>query len=80
MDKVNLECAGSVKAKPTGNGSGFITYSKTIIFVSKWLYISSYLITQWQKLVKEQAITWFKKLEGTKKVIKEGKISEKMMY
>ena len=27
LDKVNLECEETVKAKPTVNSSGFITYS-----------------------------------------------------
>ena len=35
LDKVDLECAETVKAKPTGNDSGFITYSSTINFASK---------------------------------------------
>ena len=26
LNKINLECAETVKAKPTGNDSGFITY------------------------------------------------------
>ena len=35
-------------------------------------------MTQWEKLVKEQSITWFQKLGGTKKLIKVGRISENM--
>ena len=71
--KVYLEYAETVKDKHTGNDSGFITYSNTINIASKWLDNSDYLIT----LVKEKAITWFKKLGKIKKVIKVGKISEK---
>ena len=67
----------TVKAKPTGNDSGFITYSKKINFVSKWLDKSVYLITQFKKLVKENSITQLKVLWRTKKAIKVGKISEK---
>ena len=37
LDKVDLECAETVKAKPTGNDSGFVTYSNTINFSGKWL-------------------------------------------
>ena len=46
MDKVDIECVGTVKAKPTGNDSGFITYSNRINFDSKWLDNSGYLITR----------------------------------
>ena len=35
LDKVEFECAETVKAKPTRNDSGFITYSNTINFASK---------------------------------------------
>ena len=52
LDNVNLECAAIVKAKPTGNDSGFIKYSNTINFNSKWLDKSGYLINQWQMLLK----------------------------
>ena len=75
MDKIDLECAETVKAKPTVNDSGFIAYSNTINFSSKWLDKSVYLITQWILFVNEEAITWSKKTEITKKVIKVGKIS-----
>ena len=77
LDKVDLEFEETVKVKPTGNDSGFINYSNTINFASKWLDNSGYLINQWQRLVKEQVITWLKKLGRTKNVIKVGKISEK---
>ena len=33
LDKINLECAENVKAKPTGKDSGFITYSNTTHFL-----------------------------------------------
>ena len=52
LDKVDLECAETVRAKPTGNDSGSIVYSKTINFSGIWLDNSGYLITQWKKLVK----------------------------
>ena len=60
LDKFYLQCAGTVKAEPTGNNSGFITYSNTINFYSKQLDNSGYIITQGKKLVIEQAVTWFK--------------------
>ena len=50
----------------------------TIIFYSKWLDNSGYIITLWRKLVEEQAFALFKKLRRTKKVIKVGKISGNM--
>ena len=46
LDKIDLECAENVKAKPTGNDSGFIAYSNTINVAIKSLYKSVYLITQ----------------------------------
>ena len=49
---VDLECAETVKAKPTGNYTCFINYSNKINFSGKWLYKSDYIITQWQKLAK----------------------------
>ena len=33
LDKVDLECAETVKSKPTGNDSGFIPYSNIINFL-----------------------------------------------
>ena len=42
-----------------------------------WINNSGYLITQWQKMVKEQAITWYKKQGRIKKVLKIGKICDK---
>ena len=33
LDKVDLECAYTVKYKPTGNNSVFINYSNTIYFL-----------------------------------------------
>ena len=45
LDKVDLECAETVKSKPAGNDSDFITYSNTINFASKWSDKSGYLIT-----------------------------------
>ena len=75
--KVDLDFAATVKAKPTGNDSGFITYSNKINVTSKLLNNSVCLITQWHKLSKEQAILWYLKLGRTKKAIKVGNISEK---
>ena len=46
LDKVDLDCAEAVKAKLTGNDSGFITDSNPINFSSKWLYNSGYLMIQ----------------------------------
>ena len=45
LDKVGLDSAGTVRAKPTVKYSGFITYSNTINFASKWSDKSGYLIT-----------------------------------
>ena len=47
IDKVDLECAETVKSKPTKNDSGFINYSSTIIFSGIWLDNSGYIIIQW---------------------------------
>ena len=46
QDKIDLDCAETVKAKPTVNGSGYITYSDTINFNGKQLDNSGYLRTQ----------------------------------
>ena len=59
LDKVDLEFEETVKVKPTGNDSGFIAYSNTINFASKWLDTSGYIINQLNVLVKEQVIIWF---------------------
>ena len=45
LNKVGLECAETVKYKPTENYSGFISYPNTINFVIKWLDNSGYIIT-----------------------------------
>ena len=45
--RINFQCAEIVKNKSTGNDSDFSTYSNTIIFASKWLENSGYMITQW---------------------------------
>ena len=37
LEKVDLYCAETVKAKTSGNDSGFITYSNRTNFSSKWL-------------------------------------------
>ena len=73
---MEFECAETVKEKPTGNGLGFITYSNKIKFSSKSLDNSGYIITQWKKLVKKQAIMWLKTSGRSQKVIKVGKSSE----
>ena len=52
--KVDLVCAESVKAKPTINYSGLITYPNTIFFSGIWLGNSGYLITQSQYIVKNR--------------------------
>ena len=52
LDKFDLYYKETVKAKPTGNDSVFITHSNTINFASKWLDNSGYLITQWKRFVK----------------------------
>ena len=52
--KVYLACSETDKSKPTGNGSGFITYSSMIYFSGIWLDKSGYLITQWQENVKNR--------------------------
>ena len=77
MNKVDLECAETVKAKPTGNSSGFNTYSNTINVACIWLDKSVYLIIQWKKMVNKQAFSCFQKLAIIKKLIKVGKISNK---
>ena len=46
LDKVDLDCAETVKDKTTINDSGFITYSNTTNFSGKWLNDIGYLITQ----------------------------------
>ena len=77
LDKEDFECAGTVKDKPAGNDSGFITYSNTINSTSKWLDNSGYLITQLAKIGKIKGYHMVQKLGRTKKLIKVGKISEK---
>ena len=47
LDKVDLQFAATVKAKPSRNDSGFITYSNTTNVAIKWLDNSGYLVTQW---------------------------------
>ena len=49
-----MVCAEIVKAKPTGNYSGFITYSNTIYFSDTWLDKTGYLITKWDFFVKNR--------------------------
>ena len=46
LDKIDLDCAENVRAKPTVNNSGFITYSNTINFSTKWLDKNGYILTQ----------------------------------
>ena len=52
MNKVDLDCSGTIKTKPSEKKSGSITYSKTINFSGIWLYNSGYLLTQQDKIVK----------------------------
>ena len=47
LDKVDLECAGTVKDKPTGIIQVLLPTQHTINFSSEWLDNSGYLITQW---------------------------------
>ena len=79
-NKVNLQCAETVIAKPTGNDSGFITYSITINFAIKWLVSSGYLIIQLSKIGKRTGYHMVQKIRKNKKTIKVGEISEKMTY
>ena len=46
LDKNDLECAETYKAKPNGNDSGFITYSDRINISAEWLYNSGYIMTK----------------------------------
>ena len=46
LDKIDLDCAENVGAKPTVNNSGFVTYSNTINFSTKWLDKNGYILTQ----------------------------------
>ena len=77
LDKVDLNCAYTFKAKPTRNSSDFITYSNTINFDSKWLEKSGYIITQWG-ISKITGFHMVQKLLRNKKVIKVGKLVEKI--
>ena len=74
LDKDDPYFEETIKDKPTVNDSGFVNYSNTITFASKWFKNSDYIITECQTLVIKQAITWFKKLERTRKLIKVGKV------
>ena len=80
LDKIDLDCAETVKAKPIGNGSVFITYSNTIKFSVKYLDNSGYIINQRQNNVKEQAVTCFKNWEDPKNLSRLGKLLIKMIY
>ena len=44
LNKVYLECEDTVKSKPNGNDSDFITYWKKTNFTGKWLDNSGYII------------------------------------
>ena len=52
LNKVDLECAENVRAKPTGNNLSFITYSNTIDFSGIWLDNSDYIVNKLQNIVK----------------------------
>ena len=58
--------AETVKAKGTRKYYGFITYSNTIYFDGIWFGNSGYLITQWETIMKEQSVSWFKNWGRTK--------------
>ena len=81
MDKVNPECAETVKAKPTGNNSGFITYSNTINVATKWLDRSGYLIIQWRKIGKKTGYHMVQKIwKESKKLSSSVKLVKNMTY
>ena len=53
LDKINLDFAESVKAKPTVNDSGFITHSNTInfmvyVYMYGWMFLATinYTLTE----------------------------------
>ena len=76
LNKVDLACSKTVKAKPTGNYSGFITYSNTVYVAGIWLDNCGYLITQWQKL-RKTAFLLVQELVRTTIFLKVEKISAK---
>ena len=75
LDKVDLVCIETDKAKPTENDSGFITYSNTVYFSAIWLDKNGYLITQWGKMWKTGCL--MAKNWEEQKVLKVGKIGAK---
>ena len=77
LDKVDLVCAETIKNKPTGNHSGFITYSNKIYFSGIWLYNSGYIITQWIVLVERKFCLMVQNIRNEKKILKVGKIGAK---
>ena len=48
FDKVDLECAETVKSRTRINDSGFITYLNIMNFTSKWSGNSGYIINKWK--------------------------------
>ena len=75
MNKVDLDCSGTIKTKPSEKKSGSITYSKTINFSGIWLYNSGYLLTQQGQIVKNRLACGSKFWQ--EQIIKVGKISGK---
>ena len=45
LDKDDPYFEETIKDKPTVNDSGFVNYSNTITFASKWFKNSDYIIT-----------------------------------
>ena len=76
LDKIDLDCAETVKAKPIGNGSVFITYSNTINVDSEYLDNIGYLINK-LFFCKRTGYHMVEKIGKNKKVIKAGKTSGK---
>ena len=76
MYEVDLECAETVKARPTGNDSCFITYSNTLYFSGILLHNIDYLIIQWENNVKNR-LHHGSKISITNIVLKYGVISAK---
>ena len=67
LNKVYLECEDTVKSKPNGNDSDFITYWKKTNFTGKWLNNSGYIITQWGKISERIGYHMFQKIGKNQK-------------
>ena len=64
LDKLDLACAKILREKPTGNDSGFITYSKKSCLL---LSNCSHLLRRWQILGENMLSLGFKKWEHQRK-------------